>query len=556
MEDNSKIKMRAKQAAITVAVTVTVLTIVHLALSSVGELWYKTQMGDAVALAMPFFTRVLIGFVAIAVVIGFGLNYSFRYRNQNTRRGAVLGAAGIGMFIVMMIPGLPFISAANRSGFEAQKSYLENLTVSSKAHPTYLVRQNYVQAQTILSETLNDSVVGGLTQLQYTSNGSEPAWCAGVLSVKDGKGRQYVNGVRCLTTAGRITKAEFKSRVPSFGGAFSTNLQKQIAEAKPGMSVDKMDVRYAIVDGSAISVVSLTRVEKNMNTPHRVPGGVMVFDNNGKMTYKSSVKAGEFDFAVVPYGTAEEIRNALNTRSGFWCQNHLTKQRCVAANQPLEDTHHMGGEEVQGDVNAANYSEFVLIRKDGTFAMVTPLTVYGKGRNVVAYLDVDAGAVQDGAIPKAVLYTGVMEVSNRMLAQVIAPAYTADITWINEVGGDGDMASGSRIYEVTPTKPGEVFATIGTATNPQYSVRVQASIKNDSLEFSWCVFDHLSQKQIECRARNQGEAPIGTLRGLVSQNNNNTDTDSVNVGSGFDTSKLSDQERLALIVQLAEELKD
>jgi hypothetical protein len=72
------------------------------------------------------------------------------------------------------------------------------------------------------------------------------------------------------------------------------------------------------------------------------------------------------------------------------------------------------------------------------------------------------------------------------------------------------------------------------------------------------VFDHLSQKQIECRARNQGEAPIGTLRGLVSQNNNtnNTNTDSVSVGSGFDTSKLSDQERIALIAQLAEELKD
>jgi hypothetical protein len=214
----------------------------------------------------------------------------------------------------------------------------------------------------------------------------------------------------------------------------------------------------------------------------------------------------------------------------------------------------MGGEEAQGDVNAANYSEFVLIREDGTFAMVTPLTVYGKGRNVVAYLDVEAGSVQNGEIPKAVLYTGVMEVSNRMLAQVIAPAYTADITWINEVDGNGDMASGSRIYEVTPTKPGEVFATIGTATNPQYDVRVQASIKNDSLEFSWCVFDHLSQKQIECRTRNQGEAPIGTLRGLVSQNNNQN-TDSVNVGSGFDTSKLSDQERLALIEQLAKELQ-
>jgi hypothetical protein len=148
-----------------------------------------------------------------------------------------------------------------------------------------------------------------------------------------------------------------------------------------------------------------------------------------------------------------------------------------------------------------------------------------------------------------------MEVSNLMLAQTIAPAYTADITWIDEIAGESETASGSRIYEVTPTKPGEVFATIGTATNPQYDVIVRASIEDDSLEFSWCISDHQTKKEIECRTRTQGEASIGTLRGLAQNQTNTGQTGETQVDSKFDTSKLSDQEKIALIAQLAEELK-
>jgi hypothetical protein len=285
---------------------------------------------------------------------------------------------------------------------------------------------------------------------------------------------------------------------------------------------------------------------------------VFVFDESGAMEYREEVKSGDFEFAVLPYSIAEEVRGALNTRAGYWCMNHLTKAKCAKKNQALEDTQHVAGQAQQGDVNAENYSEFVLHRANGTIGMVTPLTMYGKGRNVVAYLDVDADTLKANQMPKATLYEGVMEVSNRLLAQTITPAYTADITWITEVGGASDVASGSRIYEVTPTKAGEVVATIGTATNPQYKVTVAASVKDDSLDFTWCISDLNTGKQIECRSRANGEAAIGTLRGIASQSpaGVTTETEETKVSKEFDVSELSVDELQQLINDAAKELAD
>jgi hypothetical protein len=545
--------------ALPVIALVAVLVGLHVLLSNVGELWYGTNVKDMWALATPFFIRVFWPLVGIIAIIGAGIGLLASYKSTRAKNIAGTSAIIIGVVALIgsLIPGSPLVSAANRSGFEAKKTYLARLTETKESHPEYLERANYVQAAKILTETVNDSSVGGFSQAQYTVANGEPAWCAGVLSNKDGRGRQYVTGVRCLTAANKVVKAKFNGRVPSIDGAFSTNLAKQIAESKPGMSIDKMDVRYAIIDSKAISVASVTRIEHDAYTPHRVPGGVFVFDDTGKMTYRASVKAGEFGFAVLPYGIAEQVRGALNTKAGFWCASHLTKAKCVALNQPLEDTQHVSGELQTGDINAANYSEFVLHRANGGIAMVTPLTMYGKGRNVVAYLDVDADSVTNGVMPKATLFKGVMEVSNRMLAQTISPAYTADITWITEINGESETATGSRIYEVTPTKAGEVVATIGTATNPQYKVKVAATVKDDSLDFSWCISDLNSGKNIECRTRANGEAPIGTLRGLATGNqNSNTDNtpNKVEVGTSFDVAKLTVAELQKLINDAAAEL--
>jgi len=533
-----------------------ILGAIHFGLSSIGELWYGTWVKDAWALSTPFFTRVfwpLAIFVALIGVGGFAFaDFPSRKRTVGVTIAVVVGAVGV---IGSFVPGSPTVSAAMRSGYESSKLYLANVDVTTDSHPEYLERPNYVQAAKIISETVNDSTVGGFTQAQYTIANDEPAWCVGVLSVKDSMDRQYVTGVRCLNAENKVVKAAFSGRVPSIDGLFSTNLAKQIAEAKPGMSIDRMDVRYAIVNDKALSVASVTRVARDPYTPHRVPGGVFVFDEAGKMTYQASVKSGEFGFAVLPYGIAEQVRDALNTRAGYWCMNHLTKAKCAKKNQALEDTHHVNGEAQNGDVNSANYSEFVLHRADGGIGMVTPLTMYGKGRNVVAYLDVDADTVTANQMPKATLYEDVMEVSNRLLAQTIAPAYTADITWITEINGESDTASGSRIYEVTPTKPGEVIATIGTATNPQYKVIVSATVKDDSLDFGWCISDLNSGKQIECRTRSQGEAAIGTLRGIATQAPNAaTDTPATVVENGFDMSNLSVAELQQLINDAASEL--
>jgi hypothetical protein len=179
--------------------------------------------------------------------------------------------------------------------------------------------------------------------------------------------------------------------------------------------------------------------------------------------------------------------------------------------------------------------------------------MYGKGRNVVAYLDVDADTVTANQMPTATLYEGVMEVSNRLLAQTITPAYTADITWITEVNGASDTSTGSRIYEVTPTKPGVVIATIGTATNPQYKVIVNATVKDDSLDFAWCISDLNTGKELECRTRAQGEAAIGTLRGIAGQTQSPATPGTV-VNKGFEVSDLSVAELQQLINDAAAEL--
>jgi hypothetical protein len=543
-----------KKLVITAGVLVALLA-VHFGLSAVAELWYGTTVKNLWALNTPFFLRVFWPFVLLLLIGGYG---ALMFSNGSEKAGSFLvGVAVLGV-LGSFIPGSPTVSAANRSGFEAKQTYLSNVRVTTDAHPEYLERPNFVQAAKIITETVNDSTVGGFTQAQYTVANGEPAWCVGVLSIKDGRGRQYVNGVRCLNSENKVEKAEFKGRVPSMNGSFSTNLRKQIAEAKPGMSINEMDVRYAIVGNKAISVASVTRIARDAYTPHQVPGGVFVFDETGAMEYREEVKSGDFDFAVLPYSIAEEVRSALNTRAGYWCMNHLTKAKCTKKNQALEDTQHVAGAVQQGDVNAENYSEFVLHRANGTIGMVTPLTMYGKGRNVVAYLDVDADTLKANQMPKATLYEGVMEVSNRLLAQTITPAYTADITWITEIGGASDMASGSRIYEVTPTKAGEVVATIGTATNPQYKVTVAASVKDDSLDFTWCISDLNTGKQIECRSRANGEAAIGTLRGIASQSpaGVTTETEETKVSKEFDVSELSVEELQKLINDAAKELAD
>ena len=142
--------------------------------------------------------------------------------------------------------------------------------------------------------------------------------------------------------------------------------------------------------------------------------------------------------------------------------------------------------------------------------------------------------------------------------QALTPTYTSDLNWIGEVAGDGDTSTASRIYEVTPTSPGAMRLTIGTATNPQYLVDVTAGLNGDDLDFSWCVSTDPEKKGeaprlIECRRRSDGEAPIGTLRGLASAAAPVTGGETKD-GPVTDLSSLSKAELLELIEEAAREL--
>jgi hypothetical protein len=149
------------------------------------------------------------------------------------------------------------------------------------------------------------------------------------------------------------------------------------------------------------------------------------------------------------------------------------------------------------------------------------------------------------------------EVSHLALVQALTPTYTSDLNWISEVAGDGDTSTASRIYEVTPTGPGTMRLTIGTATNPQYLVDVTAGLSGDDLDFSWCISTDPEKKGekprlIECRRRSDGEAPIGTLRGLASATAP-TGGESENTPA-TDLSDLSKEQLLKLIEAAAREL--
>jgi hypothetical protein len=561
-----------------------------------GELWFRTSIFNAVKLGTPFWTLVFWG-VIVPLLLGvfacfMGYNSPWtdpredRYGRTRTasdeeiarynvrlRQSKIVRRTGIALIvyaIVMMIPGNPvtprgLMASAFRNGHDTKAALAATITVSDENHPEYLRRANSVQAERLVEELNNDPAISETSDVQYSIANGEPAWCAGAYGRSDNLGRRYTTSVVCVTDTKRVVKATWNDAVvPSLGGNFSTNLAKRIAEQRPGTSAAAEDLRFGIRDGKPFLVLPVTQVTGGMH-PHTVPAGVIHVDGAGDMTYDAHATRAEYGVAVVPYAVARDLRGALNHRGGYWCSNerNLNKRRCLAENTPYESTGN-----ISGDVNSSNFSEFVLYRADGSIGMVTPLTYFGKGRNITAYFDVNVDEVHAGKMPTATLYEGVNEVSYRTLVQTLTPAYTADLTWLTEIDANADSATASRIFEITPSKPGMMVLTIGTATNPQYFVEVQAGITGDTLEFEWCIYsDNEKQgdepRKIECRSRADDAAAIGTLRGLNlggnTEGGNGTDGGDNNgntrpVGTDFDLTKLTTAEIQQLINDAAAEL--
>jgi len=533
-----------------------------------GELWFRTGLVNLLKATTPFWLLfgwpILIPLALAAAGMGYALSGKVwdrttqKYVSPNRRfmlPSIILGSFAL-VNLVTPAVGL-FGSQTWRNGHESRRLILPVVSVSDQAHPEYQTRPNSVQANRIMNELLSDISISSTTPAQYSLSNGSPAWCVGGMGRSDFWGRKYTTRVVCIDTEGTLTRAVFTGRVPAIDGNFSTNLSKVIAETRPGTSVDEEDVRFMIKDGAPFMVVSGTSRSGGMH-PITVPAGVFVFDSTGKVTYDANATAGEYGIAVLPYKVARSVRNSLNSRAGYYCERNPNKEKCLKLNTPYETTNMVNGEDAAGDVNSENFSEFVLYRADGSIGMVTPLTNYGKGRNITAYLDVDADSVTAGELPKAVLYEKVNEVSHRVVVQTLTPAYTSDLTWLSEINADADQATTSRIFEITPTKPGKMMLTIGTATNPQYIVEIDATLNEDSTEFSWCIFTDASKGQtrrlIECRKASEGEAPIGTLRGLNVKTPPTSTEPSTTITVATDLAKLSDDELLKLIEEAAAEL--
>lgn len=557
-------------AALNAAVVVLPLAVLAGLAWGYGELWLRTYVAAAFRSSTFGLTILIVGIGAAVAggVLLFGGRPDRYHREvalQKSRK--VRDGAGIALiaFAVLwfLLPGgvLPGVrlgtSQAARHGHDVR---VENLTVnieeSETERPAWLARANSVQAQRQIDQYLSDPSVGSVTAIQRSNADGAPAWCAAALNVPDRFGRQYANLVICMDDAKQLTTAKFDGQAPTINGNFSSNLRKKVAELKTGLMIADEDVRYGIKDGKPFMIAATTRYTGWFHNL-TVPGEVVVMDESGKIRLESGLTAAEFNVPVLPVKIARDLRDALNDRGGYWCLNHLGKAKCLAQNTPYEDTQSSAGTQVAGDVNAENYSEFTLQREDGTWVYVTPMTYYGKGRTIAGYFEVLAGDVKVGNIPKATLWTGISEVSHLAIVQALTPSYTSDLNWIGEVAGDGDTSTASRIYEVTPTSPGVMRLTIGTATNPQYLVDVSAELSGDNLDFSWCISTDPEKKgekprPIECRRRSDGEAPIGTLRGLAASTPSGVQSGTTTVNT--DLSKLTDKELIALIEAAAREL--
>jgi hypothetical protein len=528
-----------------------------------SPLFLGTRVADALAMSKAsavVFAVIAIFIAGVAASAAPWLMYSTSKRARTISITGVVVAVVSFVLLLPVIPGSP-ARTAYRSGFDALSTFSTNVIATNVPRPDYETRLNAAMAENILRASLQDTVawIPNESQPQYSVVDDAPAWCVGLLAqhrVPMAADRVYAKGVMCLVEESMKTvRADWDVRVPTTQGSYSTNLHKYIARLQRGMSVEEADVRFYIQNGKPHMLAPVTKVVSAGLDVRRVTAGFVTIDPKGSLELHTSAKAGEWPVPVVAYGTAEQIRKSLNTRSGYYCSARLKSAGCVAKAQPLEDTSSIDGAGSAGDPNAGNATEFVLRREDGRLAMVTPLTPYGNSRNVVAYLEVIVDELAGTKTPSAVLYSVKPEASGLSIAQAVTAAYTADIAWTSEVTESEAQKSASRIFEITPARSGEVVATIGNATNPEYLLRVKPSLKDGSLQFSYCIHAYGTNAQLDCRESTQPAARIGTLRGVARDDDPTSSTKPpVKVDGSLSLETMTDDELRMLGVAILDEM--
>ena len=546
-----------------VKVTTSVVAFLAIGLSvwiAKSPLFMGTRVADTLAMAKA---GAIVLALVIAIIVGVCVAiwpFAAYKQPKNHVRISLTGVAVAVISLVLLLPVIPGSPARNayRSGFDSLQTFSTNVVETKAARPSYETRLNAAMAENILRASLQDTAswIPDEAQPQYSVANGETAWCVGLLAkhrVPMASDRVYAKGVMCLAEKSMKTvRADWSVRVPTTQGAYSTNLHKYVARLSRGLSVSESDVRFYIQDGKPNMLAPVTKVLSHGIDARRVTAGFVTIDPKGSLKLHTSAKAGEWPVPVIAYSTAAQVRLSLNTRSGYYCSMRLKSPGCVTKAQPLEDTSSIDGAGSAGDPNAGNSTEFVLKRSDGRIVMVTPLTPYGNSRNVVAYLEVVVDELNGTKIPAAKLYNVTPEASGLAIAQAVTAAYTADIAWTSEVTEVSAQQSASRIFEITPAGQGEVVATIGNATNPEYLLRVKPALVSGSLRFSYCIHAYNTGEKLDCRESTQPAARIGTLRGVVSSDgNNDTSVPNTDVAS---LSEMTDEELRTLGIAVLDEM--
>ena len=478
--ENNKGLPKAAKVAISVAVAVVVLAGVHQVLNSWADLHYATNAWRTAQRSVGFL-RVLVPVMLLIAGFG-GLAFgAFAYdRPAKTYWAATVVALVVGLAVLV-----PVARQANRAGYEALKKY-DSVNRVVKAHQPYGERVSLAQAGALVERSMGDTP-GEVSHLTFVPQGNKAEWCA-VTDRKMDKGRIWSGSVVCVdgATGNARTGSFARNKVPSMNGTWRSKLTDAVTELRHGLVVDGDDV-YGYLDGKdqPVLVVPVTRWSGADISGRELPAGVVVFQQDGSRKYIETVKPGTIPGPVMPISIAERVRESLNTNQGFVAYGNRSGRQGM-----LEVSGFSGGESDPAEINSANASEMVLRRADGRLVYVTPMVPYGKGQNVVGYLEVPADTVTAGKVPAATLYrnrTGAAEASVATVEQRIGTVYGAELG-LSASSSGGSNGTQARVYEVTPREAGQMLATIGNGELTQWKVLADVKLGADNTPGDLCIY--------------------------------------------------------------------
>lgn len=497
-----------------VSIGLFVLAGILLVTRQISAYYVGTVLPRFIQSIFPFLATMLLPVVAL-IVLGSTVFLLSETQKISPWTAAICTILALGL--VGSIVGGFFVTW--RSHYNGLRNYTEYVVEEESPHPEYLERLNYPQARLLLQRSLQ-GVVGNLSDPNYVpviSDDGEVSgrWCS-LITRDTWLNRDWTREIACLDVdSGVVTRAEFTGKVGSVEGLWSSKLGDQVASVSRGLAFENADVYgYITPDGEARVVVPVVRKNGYSTAPWDTPAGVVVFHADGSREHVEDLTAGEIPGPVLPASIARNTRSGLNARSDFG--DYRTPRRNTDA---LQDTSSAGDVAV-ADPNAENVSEFVLVREDGRLVYVTPMTPFGASTNVTAYLEVMADEVTSGDPAQATVYRlETAEAATQRIAQRVASLYDADINWASANEADvSEVGNASRIFEITPTNPGQVVATIGTGDQTLYRVTVESTLNEANNFGSVCVYVYRTSELIRCDDSISEPAPLGALRGLSGGN--------------------------------------